>query len=74
MILMGKMTFNREQKCCAFCRYWNGAIGSTTIQILPGGNTFQFDSNEKHSCFKKGRGMQMTALQKCSYFMPRYEN
>ncbi|MDD7185813.1 MAG: hypothetical protein SPE43_03980 [Ruminococcus sp.] len=71
---MGKMTFNREQKCCAFCRYWNGAIGSTTIEILLGGNTFQFDSNEKHSCFKKGRGMQMTALQKCSYFMPRYEN
>ena len=75
MILnMGKMTFNREQKCCAFCGYWNGAIGSTTIEILLGGNTFQFDSNEKHSCFKKGRGMQMAALQKCSYFMPRYEN
>lgn len=70
---MSKVILNRGQKRCIFCRYWNGAIGSTTIQILPGGNAFQFDSNEKHSCFKKGRGMQMNALQECPYFMPRYE-
>lgn len=71
---MSKFTLTRGQKRCVFCRYWNGAIGSTTIEILPGGNAFQFDSNEKHSCFKKGRGMQMTALQECPYFKERYED
>lgn len=69
---MGTMTINRDMHRCALCRYWNGAIGSTTIQILPGGNAFRFESNEKHPCFKKGRGMVTYAIQECSYFLPRY--
>lgn len=70
---MAKTNIIRDQRKCVLCRYWNGAIGSTTIQILPGGNMFTFESKEVHSCFKKGRGMQMTALQECPYFLPRYE-
>ena len=71
---MAKVTLTRNQCRCVLCKYWNGAIGSTTIQILPGGNMFVFDSNEKHSCFKTGRGMQMTALQECPYFKTRYDD
>lgn len=67
---MAKTNINRDQRKCVLCRYWNGTIGSTTIQILPGGNMFTFDSKEVHSCFKKGRGMQMSALQECPYFYP----
>lgn len=70
---MSQTTFNRNLRCCALCRYWNGALGSTTIQILPGGNTFRFEATEKHSCFKSGRGMEMTAVQLCPFFVPRYE-
>lgn len=70
---MGKTTIIRNQKRCVLCRYWNGAIGSTTIQVLIGGNAFSFDNTEKHSCFKKGRGIQTTAIQECPYFIPRYE-
>ena len=67
------VNLNRNSKKCVFCKYWNGAIGSITIQILPGGNTFQFENTEKHSCFKKGRGMQTSALQECPYFIEIYE-
>lgn len=71
---MSLITVPRKIHRCALCKYWNGAIGSVTIQILPGGNSFTFDSNEKHSCFKEGRGMQMNAIQECPYFKARYEN
>lgn len=70
---MGTLTINRNMRKCVLCRYWNGAIGSTTIQILIGGSTFSFESSEKHSCFKNGRGMVTMAIQECPYFLPRYE-
>ena len=71
---MSIMKVPRNQKICAPCRFWNGAIGSTSLEILLGGNLFEFDSSEKHSCFKKGRGMITQGIQNCSYFMPRYED
>ncbi len=71
---MGIMTFNRDMRRCVLCRYWNGAIGSTTIQILPGGIAFSFEGTEKHLCFKKGRGMVTSAIQECPYFLPRYSD
>lgn len=51
---METMTINRDMWRCVLCRYWNGAIGSTTIQIPPDGNAFRFESDEKHYCFKNG--------------------
>lgn len=69
---MGILTIDRNLRRCVLCRYWNGAIGSTTIQVHIGGSTFSFESSEKHSCFKKGRGMVTTAIQECPYFLPRY--
>lgn len=71
---MGTTTIGRNMRLCALCRYWNGAIGSTTIQITIGGNSFSVETNEKHSCFKKGRGMKMSAMQKFPYFMARYDD
>ena len=71
---MSTTTIGRNMRRSELCRYWNGAIGSTTIQVLIGGNAFTVETNEKHSCFKKGWGRQMTALQECPYFMARYEN
>lgn len=71
---MGAISVNRNQRICALCKYWNGAIGSTTIQIIPGGTMFKLDNNEKQSCFKPGRGMVMSALQNCPYFRPRYDD
>lgn len=71
---MAMVTITRDQRRCVLCKYWNGSIGSTTIQIIPGGNAFIFDGNEKHFCFKIGRGMQMMPLQQCLYFKERYES
>jgi len=70
---MGKMTITRDQRKCVLCRYWNGAIGSTTIQIVYGGKTFTFDPGERRFCFKTGRGMETNAVQECCHFMPRYD-
>ena len=52
------MQFLRTQKCCLLCKHWNGAIGSTTIGIVRGGMLFTADNSEKHSCFKKGSGIE----------------
>lgn len=71
---MALLCVNRNQRICSLCKYWNGAIGSITIQIVPGGMTFKIDNNEKQSCFKPGRGMVMSALQTCPYFRPRYDD
>lgn len=64
---------NRNQRICVLCKYWNGAIGSTSIQMLPGGTVFKYDNSEKHSCFKYGRGMQMSASATCPCFVQRYD-
>ena len=50
---MGKAQIGRNERRCVLCRYWNGAIGSTTIQVLVGGNVFTYENTEKHFCFKK---------------------
>ena len=64
----------RNQRICALCKYWNGTIGSTTIQMDLGSTMyFKLDSNEKHTCFKPGQGMEKSALQSCPYFRPRYD-
>ena len=67
---MAKTNINRDQRKCVLCRYWNGAIGSNTIWW----EYVHFRQQKMHSCFKKGRGMQMTALQECSYCLPRYSD
>ncbi len=71
---MGKEQIIRNARRCVLCRYWNGALGSTTIQILMGGEAFTYDNSEKHFCFKKGRGIETIAKQECPYFRPRYED
>ena len=67
------MNASRNQKFCVLCRYWNGTIGSLTIDVCVGAHSFQYDRNEIHSCFKQGRGMKTSAIQSCQYFLPRYE-
>ena len=71
---MGKCQIERNGRRCVLCRYWNGAIGSTTIQILVGGNVFTFENTEKHFCFKKGKGIETTAMQICPCFRQRYDD
>ena len=74
MIAMGKTQISRNERRCVLCSYWNGAIGSTTIQILNGGNVFTFENTEKQYCFKKGRGFQTMAVQECPFFRRRYDD
>ena len=71
---MANMQFSRTQKCCLLCKHWNGAIGSTTIGIVRGGMLFTADNSEKHSCFKKGSGIETLATYTCQYFKQRYED
>ncbi len=68
------ITINRDQRCCALCKYWNGSIGSVTIQIAQGGNFFKLDQNEKHTCFKRGIGIEKTPMLNCPHFRPRYDD
>lgn len=71
---MSEITANRSQKICALCRYWNGAIGSLSVRILPGGMMFQLDNREQKACFKPGKGIETNATFTCPNFKPRYEN
>lgn len=66
---MAKMTFRITDKKCALCRYWNGAVGSTTIKPMLGGG-FQVEMTEKQVCYKKS--VQSTANFSCAKFEPRY--
>lgn len=61
---------NKNARKCALCRHWNGAMGSTTIKPVYGGN-FQFDHNEKQTCFKKS--VIMPSWSNCPNFTPRYK-
>lgn len=49
---MGKSAIRKTDRKCVLCKYWNGAIGSTTITPKMGGN-FEYEHNEKQQCFKK---------------------
>lgn len=71
---MSEITINRNQKICALCRYWNGAIGSLSIRIIPGGMMFRLDNSEQKACFKLGRGIETSAMFTCPNFKPRYED
>ncbi len=71
---MPDMNISREHKICALCRYWNGVIGSQTIKVLPGGQLFRIDNQERHDCFKPGIGLSRNAIQVCQFFKPRYED
>lgn len=64
------MLGNKNTRKCALCVHWNGAMGSTTIKALYGGK-FEFDNNEKQSCFKKG--ITTSAVGTCPNFEPRYK-
>ena len=70
---MGYIVINRTQCICALCRYWNGAIGSTTIRVQAGAHTFQIDSREQQDCFRPGDGFHRMANHTCPYFKPRYD-
>jgi len=71
---MAIMQLSRSQKCCLLCKYWNGAIGSTTIKIVRGGMAFTADNSERHFCFKKGSGIETFPTATCQYFKQRYED
>lgn len=63
------MLFRKTDKKCALCKYWNGTIGSTTIQPKLGGN-FQTEATEKQICYQ--RTGQTTANFSCAKFEQRY--
>ena len=71
---MANILVNRSQRCCLLCKHWNGAIGSTTINIVRGGMAFTADKNEKHYCFKKGSGIETIGVTSCPHFKQRYED
>ncbi|MGN0606597.1 MAG: hypothetical protein ACI4JM_08755 [Oscillospiraceae bacterium] len=66
---MAKITLRKTDKKCALCKYWNGAVGSTTIKPMLGGN-FQIEMTEKQTCFQ--RTSQTTANFSCGRFEKRY--
>lgn len=66
---MAKIMLRKTDKKCALCRYWNGAMGSTTIQPKLGSN-FQVEATEKQTCYQ--RTGQTTANFGCQKFEPRY--
>lgn len=66
---MSKMILRTTDKKCALCKHWNGAIGSTTIKPMLGGN-FQVEMTEKQVCYK--RTNQALATFNCAKFEPRY--
>ena len=51
----------RTQRICALCKYWNGAIGCTTIKPQVGAHSFQLDAAERRMCFKPGVGIIITS-------------
>lgn len=66
---MGIIMFRKTDKRCALCKYWNGVMGSQTIQPKLGGN-YQVESTEKQTCYQ--RACQTTANFSCAKFEPRY--
>lgn len=67
---MGKSAIRKTDRKCVLCKYWNGAIGSTTITPKMGGN-FEYEHNEKQQCFKKC--IQMPSWGTCGKFEARYK-
>lgn len=66
---MANMMLRKTDKKCALCKHWNGAVGSTTIKPMLGGN-YQVDASEKQTCYE--RTGQTTANFSCPKFVPRY--
>ena len=71
---MANIIVTRTQRICALCKYWNGAIGCTTIKPQVGAHSFQLDAAELRMCFKPGVGIMKSAQQTCQYFRPRYDD
>ena len=71
---MSRANISRKQRVCVLCRYWNGALGSLKIDVSYGGETFTYEREERHKCFKRGKGMETLATNTCPYFVPRYED
>ncbi len=67
---MAKGMFRKTDKKCVMCIHWNGAIGSTTIKPMLGGN-FQAELTEKQVCYQ--RAGQTTAIFSCAKFESRYK-
>lgn len=67
---MSKSIVGKNDHKCVLCRYWNGAMGSTTIQPKMGG-IFQYEHDEKQQCFKKC--VTMPSWSTCSKFESRYK-
>ena len=67
---MSKAIIRKTDRKCVLCKHWNGSVGSTTISAKPGG-IFQYEHNEKQSCFKKG--FEMPSWSTCANFEPRYK-
>ena len=66
---MAKYTLLKTAKKCVLCRHWNGAMGSTMIQMKTK-DYFQVEMTEKQTCYQTARTTQ--ALNSCSKFEPRY--
>lgn len=66
---MAKYTLLKTAKKCVLCRHWNGAMGSTMIQMKTK-DYFQVEMTEKQTCYQTARMTQ--ALNSCSKFEPRY--
>lgn len=66
---MGKSIIRKGDKKCVLCKYWNGAVGSTTIKPKLG-QQFEYDHDEKQSCFQKNT--VTPAWNGCPKFEPRY--
>ena len=67
---MAKYTLLKTAKKCVLCRHWNGAMGSTMIQMKTK-DYFQVEMTEKQTCYRTARTTQ--ALNSCSKFEPRYK-
>ena len=65
----GKVHTFENGKKCVLCRHWNGAMGSTMIQMKTK-DYFQVEMTEKQTCYQTARTTQ--ALNSCSKFEPRY--
>ncbi|WP_295215545.1 hypothetical protein [Ruminococcus sp.] len=67
---MSKSIIRKTDRKCVLCKYWNGSVGSTTIQPKMGGQ-FTYEHEEKQSCFKKC--VPMPAWGTCGDFEARYQ-
>lgn len=66
---MGTITCQKNRKICAFCKHWNGTIGSTTMVPI-NATTVRFNNDEKQKCWINAN-MKLSTFT-CSKFESRY--